>query len=140
LLARVDRARAADHAERHPFRGYQQPHDGLPARHARRLVVDPDAVAEAAELGLTVQQVDSSQYPKVRVEVSVADSQGVPITGLDRQAFELYENNQEIGDFQIEPIINSQEPVAIALVIDVSGSMASENRLDHAKQAAEWLA
>jgi Ca-activated chloride channel homolog len=100
------------------------------------LVLSVFAVAEAAELGLTVQQVDTSQFPKVRVEVSVADSQGVPITGLDRQAFELREGNQEISDFQVEPIINAQEPVAIALIIDVSGSMASENRLGHAKQAA----
>ena len=95
-------------------------------------------VAEAAGLGLAMHQVDSSQFPKVRAFVSVANDQGVRIADLeqDPQAFEVLEDDKPVAGFQVEPIVASQEPVAVALVIDVSGSMNDEGKMDAAKQAA----
>lgn len=93
---------------------------------------------EAAGLGVTVHQIDTSQFPKVRAFASVANDQGVRIADLeqDPQAFELLEDGQPVASFQAEPIIASQEPVAVALAMDVSGSMNDEGKIDAAKQAA----
>jgi VWFA-related protein len=93
--------------------------------------------ALAANLGVTVQQVDASQFPTVRVYASVADSQGVPITGLDSSAFVLQEDGKAIETFKVESVVDSQEPVAVALAFDESGSMADAGKLDGAKKAAD---
>ncbi|MBX6772647.1 MAG: VWA domain-containing protein [Chloroflexi bacterium] len=93
-------------------------------------------VATAAGVGLAIQQVDSSQFPRVRVYVSVADSDGVPITGLDAQAFQLSEDGKPVNGLQVQPIIDSQEPIAVALIMDVSGSMNDAGKLTGAKNAA----
>src|SRR4051812_34631535 len=85
--------------------------------------------ALAAGLAATVNQVDTSAFPKVRVAVSVADSVGVPITGLDAQAFELKEDDQVISPLRVDSVVESQESVATALVMDVSGSMADNGKI-----------
>ena len=93
-------------------------------------------VVLADSLGLAVQQVDASQFPTVRVYVSVANANGVPITGLTAEAFQVQEDGKPVDGLQVEPLVDSQEPIATALVIDTSGSMADENKLDHAREAA----
>lgn len=95
------------------------------------------ATVEAAGIGVSVQKVDVTEYPKVRAYASIANSQGVPITELDQGAFVLSEDDKAIEGFQVQPIVNSQEPVAIVMTIDVSGSMKDEGKLDGAKKAAE---
>ncbi|MGI9148099.1 MAG: VWA domain-containing protein [Chloroflexota bacterium] len=97
-------------------------------------VATPAAWADGP--GLVVQRVDAAQFPTVRVSVSVANGNGVPITGLDTQAFQLQEDGRPVEDLAVEPIVNSQEPIAIALVIDTSGSMADESKIDNARNAA----
>jgi len=92
--------------------------------------------ALAAGLAVTVSQVDVSSFPKVRVALSVADSVGVPITGLDAQAFELKEDDQVISPIRVDSVVESQESVATALVMDVSGSMGDNGKLDSARTAA----
>lgn len=72
----------------------------------------------------------------MRAYVSVADSQGVPITGLDSQSFQVQEDDKPVSGLRVQPVIDSQEPVAIAFIIDVSGSMNDAGKLDGAKQAA----
>ena len=94
------------------------------------------SIVHAADLGLTLHQIDSSQFPKVRVYVTVADSQGLPITGLDTQAFAITEDGKQVKDLQVQSIVDSQEPIAVALNVDVSGSMKDSGSLDAAKQAA----
>lgn len=94
------------------------------------------SLVEAAGIGVAVQQVDASQFPQVRINASVADSEGVPITGLDDQAFKLTEDGKPITKFQVQPIVNSQEPVAVVFIMDVSGSMNDNGKLAAAKDAA----
>jgi VWFA-related protein len=92
--------------------------------------------ASAAGPTSTVNQVDVSAFPRVRVAVSVADGLGVPITGLDAQAFEVKEDDQVVAPLRVDSVVESQEPVATALVIDVSGSMADNGKIDSARGAA----
>jgi VWFA-related protein len=96
--------------------------------------IAPPAWAEGP--GLAVQRVDASQFPILRIYTSVANGAGMPITGLDAQAFQVQEDGKPVDGIAVEPIVDSQEPIAIALVIDTSGSMADESKLDHAKKAA----
>lgn len=94
------------------------------------------SAVEAAGLPVTIHQADSAQFPTVRVYVSVANEQGVPYVGLDNQAFELLEEDKPVSRFEVSPFTASQEPIAIALTIDVSGSMNDENKMQAAKEAA----
>jgi VWFA-related protein len=92
--------------------------------------------ALADGLNLAMQRVDLSQFPVVRVYVSAATGDGIPITGLDAKAFELREDGKPVDNLQVEPIVDSQEPIATALLMDTSGSMNDDGKLDAAKSAA----
>ncbi len=92
--------------------------------------------AFAAGLSVSVHSVDVTAFPKVRIAVSVADSVGLPITGLDASSFELKEDDQTISPVRVDSVVDSQEPVATALVMDVSGSMNDDGKIDAAKTAA----
>jgi VWFA-related protein len=114
-----------------------------PIPHIRRYAVAALAAAgviaspvQADGLGLSVQRVDAAQYPTVRAYVSVANSNGVPIVGLDEHAFQVQEDGKPVDGVVVESLVDSQEPIAIAVVVDVSGSMADENKLQAAKEAA----
>jgi VWFA-related protein len=97
-------------------------------------VIASPALADG--LGMTIQRVDASQFPKVRVYASAATAQGIPITGLDARSFELREDDKPVAPVQVQPIIDSQEPISSALIVDTSGSMKDEGKLDSAKAAA----
>ncbi|HMD70269.1 MAG TPA: VWA domain-containing protein [Bryobacteraceae bacterium] len=61
----------------------------------------------------------------VLIPVSVSDPLNRPVTGLERENFRLYEDKQErkITTFSME-----DEPVAVGLVFDTSGSMGDKLR------------
>jgi Ca-activated chloride channel family protein len=66
----------------------------------------------------------------VMVPVTITDDMNRPVTGLDRDNFQLFENKQaqEIKNFSSE-----DTPVSIGIIMDVSGSMA--NKLERARDA-----
>jgi len=66
----------------------------------------------------------------VMVPVTITDDLNRPVTGLDRDNFQLFENKQpqEIKNFSSE-----DSPVSIGIIVDVSGSMA--NKLERARDA-----
>jgi Ca-activated chloride channel homolog len=66
----------------------------------------------------------------VMVPVTITDDMNRPVTGLDRDNFQLFENKQaqEIKNFSSE-----DAPVSIGIIMDVSGSMA--NKLERARDA-----
>jgi Ca-activated chloride channel family protein len=59
----------------------------------------------------------------VMVPVTITDDMNRPVTGLDRDNFQLFENKQaqEIKDFTSE-----DSPVSIGIIMDVSGSMSDK--------------
>ncbi len=59
----------------------------------------------------------------VMVPVTITDDMNRPVTGLDRDNFQLFENKQaqEIKNFTSE-----DSPVSIGIIMDVSGSMADK--------------
>jgi len=92
------------------------------------------AVAQAASLGVTIEKVDASSFPTVSIYGSVANDQGVPITGLDQSSFSVLEDDKAVEQFQVRSTIDN-EPVAATLLVDVSSTMAG-SKLDATKQAA----
>ena len=83
------------------------------------------------------QRLDNSNYgltvdvELVQLPVSVVDKQGVPIRGLRREQFTVYEDKveQNVSLFKQEDV-----PLSVGLVIDASGSMSS--KMDRLRTAA----
>ena len=83
---------------------------------------------------LTINEVDDSQFPQVRAYLTVTDSSGLPIRGLGASAFTVSEDGQLVTSLALNELPDSRQPIAVALAIDTSGSMASA--LDETQAAA----
>ena len=75
-----------------------------------------------------ITQFDLSNFPLVKVYVSVLDASGKPMHGLTKEAVTLLENNHQvpIEHMQMSDVSGIHEPLTFAIVIDRSGSMAGE--------------
>jgi Ca-activated chloride channel family protein len=96
------------------------------------------AAALAASLGAALAAQDvpgqfSASVELVEVYATVTDAKGELVTGLDREDFDVYEDNQlqEVSAFAA-----GEFPLTVALGVDRSWSMAGD-RLRLAKQAAQ---
>ena len=104
-----------------------------------RLLAAPALILAAiAALGASQQEQEptprfSSQVQLVEVYATVTDANGELVTGLRREDFEVYENNQlqEVSTFAA-----GEFPLTVALGVDRSWSMAGD-RLRLAKQASQ---
>ncbi len=95
------------------------------------------AIAQGNEQA-RITQVDASNFPKVTAYVSVTGPNGEPI-GIDPNRITLFEDGKPIKPDQIRAIgkqTGQVEPLTTLLVIDVSGSMNENGKLDAAKNAA----
>jgi VWFA-related protein len=82
-----------------------------------------------------ITQVDTSRFPKVTVYVSVTDAQGEPV-GIDPARLLVEENGQLIQPDQIEGTAATVDTLTTMLVMDISGSMDTADKLNTAKSAA----
>jgi Ca-activated chloride channel family protein len=105
-------------------------------------LLGPAVLALAATAGLIAQDSQdqegplpqfSSQVQLVEVYATVTDAKGEPVTGLKREDFEIYENN-ELQD--ISTFAAGEFPLTAALGVDRSWSMAGD-KLRLAKQASQ---
>ncbi len=90
---------------------------------------------------IRITQVDNSKFPQVTVYVSVTDANGQPV-GVDPSAIQISENGQVMKTSASATSVNGQTTkgpgqLTTLLVIDVSGSMATANKLTQAKAAAD---
>ncbi len=90
---------------------------------------------------IQITQVDNSKFPQVTVYISVTDANGQPM-GVDPSAIQISENGQVMKTTTSATNVNGQSTkgpgqLTTLLVIDVSGSMATANKLTQAKAAAE---
>ena len=97
------------------------------------VVSAPLAVGIAASQGQDPLPQFSSQVQQVEVYATVTDAKGGLVTGLQREDFEIYENNQ-LQD--VSTFAAGEFPVTVALGVDRSFSMAGAS-LRLAKDASQ---
>lgn len=83
---------------------------------------------------IRITQIDTTEFPRVTFYVSITDANGEPFP-VDASRLIIMENGQEIPLDQIEGI-GDVGPLTTLLVMDVSDSMNSADKLDSAKAAA----
>ena len=87
------------------------------------LVLGWSSVFAQSSLRFAIEWIDTSFYPTVQVYLGVSDIAGFPLSGLDKEDFTLEMAGQEITDFEVSPLHNTEQPLAFVLAIDTSGSM-----------------
>ena len=73
-----------------------------------------------------------SNVELVLVPVSVSDSKGRAILGLNKESFQVFDDKQLQS---IEQFSGEDVPVSLVVILDASGSMASSNKLQRARNA-----
>ncbi len=68
----------------------------------------------------------------VLVPVTITDPMGRPVLGLSRNNFRVYEDKQLQS---IEHFSSGDVPVSLGVILDASGSMAGEGKMEEARQA-----
>ncbi len=84
---------------------------------------------------ITITQVDNSKFPEVTVYISVTDAAGEPVS-VSPSSLQVYEN----GVLMTPTAISGQGeigPLTTLLVIDISGSMYTSNKIAAAQSAAK---
>lgn len=89
---------------------------------------------ENENINAVITQVDTSQFPKVTVYVSVTDDAGEPV-GVSVNQIVLRENGEVMEPEEVSGV-GEGEPITTMLVMDVSGSMNHAGKLPAAKSAA----
>jgi len=84
---------------------------------------------------LTLTQVDNSSFPQMIAFVTITDPAGAPVKGLDKSNFEAFEDGRSVPVTEVTTVDQSQLGLAVALVMDSSGSMKGQP-LQHARDAA----
>ena len=79
---------------------------------------------------LTIREVDTTRHPDVRISASIAGGTARP------QDFTVRENGEVVPTIRVVPIGDTDTTVGVVLVVDASGSMRQNNKLDAAKNAA----
>jgi VWFA-related protein len=94
-------------------------------------------LAQSNDLQIKITQVDNSHFPQVTVWVSVTNAAGEPV-GVDPSTIQIMENGQAMqptnlgGGGQ-----GGVGPLTTMIVMDVSGSMDKNGKIDGAKAAAK---
>lgn len=69
--------------------------------------------------------IENELFPQLEAYVSITDVQGFPVKNLRRSDFAISEDDRSVPDFEVSPVQNTTQPLAVALVIDTSGSMGT---------------
>ncbi len=89
-----------------------------------------------AEPQVIITQIDTSQFPSVTVYISVTDANGEPV-GIDPGRLVIQENGVTIQPDQMQGNAGVVDALTTILVMDVSGSMYTADKLNTAKEAAK---
>ncbi|MFC1488678.1 VWA domain-containing protein [Thermodesulfobacteriota bacterium] len=87
---------------------------------------------------ITINYIEASTVPdqfsnEVRAFVTVSDADDNPILGLSLNDFQAREDGREIA---IEEVVPADDPMAVVLAIDTSGSMQAKDKTGQTSMAA----
>lgn len=89
-------------------------------------------------LGFFIESINTDDFPLIEVRLSAWDSSGKALGGLIPSDFQVVENKG--NPFQPDSIaIDNDSSLAVALVLDVSGSMQGQALIDAKVAAARFL-
>lgn len=96
-------------------------------------------VSAQGAVNLSIDDLDMSDFPGSRVSVTVRDENGVPITGLGADKFEIIEDGRaSFPPLEVTAHVNPDAEISIIMVIDISGSMEGKP-IEEAMRAANAL-
>ena len=95
--------------------------------------------AGAQQLDQVRVSVDTQSYPRLQTTVTVLDSSGRPVTGLDQQAFKVSADDKPLGVTGFTTGQDKNAPGAVTLTFDTSGSMNEGNAIGQAREAGKAL-
>ncbi len=94
--------------------------------------------AVTPKLGFIIESIDTDVFPIIEVRLSAWDSSGKALKNLSPSNFQIVENKG--SQFQPASVkIDNAAPLAVALVLDVSGSMQGQALKDAQVAAARFL-
>lgn len=98
------------------------------------LTLPATAAAQATPPAVRIAQIDTSAYPQVTLHVSVSDPAGRSQPGLRQQDFRITEDGDPVA---ISAFVGGgATAVSALLVMDCSGSMKYDDKIDGAREAA----
>lgn len=96
------------------------------------LILPTVAYADSSPVEVLETRADTFPHVATRLRLSVDD----PNVDLSQAGLTVIENGQPQPSAQLVQLRNPNVPVSVALALDVSGSMADEDKMPQAKQAA----
>jgi len=95
---------------------------------------------EIKNINVRITQIVSKDFPEIQAYVSVTDEKGYDITGLNLKNFVVSEQSDKESKPQVEQsldvdFVSKYSGVTIALLVDRSGSMKDDDKLEKAKNA-----
>lgn len=100
-------------------------------------------VIEPKSVSLEIRQVDNSDFPHITMYVSIKDENGNTIEKCEKNDFEIKEIDEQgnISEASISDVykVLDKDNINVNLVLDSSGSMDEDNKMQQAKNAASAL-
>lgn len=94
-------------------------------------------------INIEVRQVDNSNFPEMTLYTSITDSNGEVVKNLAKKDFDIQEIDKQgnVIEASIEDMyqVLNEDKISIELVMDASGSMDSDSKMNQAKNAANSL-
>ncbi|MDI6858742.1 MAG: VWA domain-containing protein [Dehalococcoidia bacterium] len=97
------------------------------------------APASADEYSVDIVSLDESAFPALGAVVNVLDAAGRPVPGLTGDSFQARVGGEPARIDDLRTALDSDVSLAVALVVDVSGSMEGEPLAQARLAAAEFV-
>ena len=72
---------------------------------------------------IIIKEVDNAGFPNISIYMNFKEGSQLGLTDLNKNNFEIVENDTLVADFVVEKVGETTEPIGTVLVLDTSGSM-----------------